>query len=376
MTRRQALLALSTATSRLPAARAAEASTVWVGTYTRNDSRGIYAIPFDRATGQLGLPKLAAEVANPSFLALDPNGRFLYAVGELSEFQGQSGGALYAFSIDRAARRLKLLNMVPSGGSGPCHLVVDASGRNVLAVHYGSGSTVVFQCKPDGSLGERTGLAQHEGSSVNAQRQSGPHAHSVNLSRNNRWAVVADLGTDEYIVYAFDAARGTIRRSSVAKVAPGAGPRHFCFHPSSRYAYGINELSSSVTAFVWDEVRGRLKEVATVSTLPPDFSGENTCAEILAHPNGRFVYASNRGHNSIAVFRVDRATGRLTLVEQTPTQGEIPRNFRIDPSGSWLLAANQNSASIVVFAINATSGKLRPTGSSARVAFPVCLKFQ
>jgi 6-phosphogluconolactonase len=340
-----------------------------VGTYTREDSKGIYSMRFDPSSGKLTPPQLAVETQNPSFLALHPNGRFLYACGEAGE------GTVNSFAIDKAAARLKLINSRPSKGSSPCHLVVDSTERNLLVVNYGTGSTIVYRVNADGSLGEETAFVQHTGSSVNERRQKGPHAHSVNLSKNNRYAVVADLGTDEFIVYAFDAAKGSLARHSAAKVKGGSGPRHFSFHPTYRFAYGLNEMGSSVTAFRWSEDRGQLDEIATATTLPSGFAGENNCAEILVHPSGKFVYASNRGHNSIAVFECNPETGTVKLVDHTPTQGEIPRNFRLTPDGKWLLAANQNSANVVVFGVNAGSGKLTPNGQTARVAFPVCVKF-
>ena len=341
----------------------------FIGTYTRGESKGIYAMRFDPAKGSLTPPQVAVETQNPSFLALHPNGRFLYACGEAGE------GTVNAFAIDRAAGTLKLLNSRPSKGSSPCHLVVDATQRNLLVVNYGTGSTIVYRVNADGSLGDETAFVQHTGSSVNERRQKGPHAHSVNLSKNNRYAVVADLGTDEFIVYAFDAAKGSLTRHSAAKVKGGSGPRHFSFHPNYRFAYGLNEMGSSVTAFRWSEDKGQLDEIATTTTLPSGFAAENNCAEILVHPTGKFVYASNRGHNSIAVFECNPETGAVKLIDHTPTQGEVPRNFRMTPDGRWLLAANQNSASVVVFALNPATGKLTSNGQTARVDFPVCIKF-
>jgi 6-phosphogluconolactonase len=355
--------------SAVPARAADPELLTFIGTYTRDDSKGIYSMRFDTGSGKLTPPQLAVETQNPSFLALHPNGRFLYACGEAGE------GTVNSFAIDRAAGKLKMINSRPTKGSSPCHLVVDATERNLLVVNYGTGSTIVYRVNADGALGEETAFVQHAGSSVNERRQKGPHAHSVNLSKNNRYAVVADLGTDEFIVYAFDAAKGSLARHSAAKVKGGSGPRHFSFHPTYRYAFGLNEMGSSVTAFRWSEDKGQLDEIATTTTLPSGFMGENNCAEILVHPTGKFVYASNRGHNSIAVFECNAASGAVTLVDHTPTQGEIPRNFRLTPDGKWLIAANQNSANVVVFAVDSSSGKLKPNGQTARVAFPVCIKF-
>jgi 6-phosphogluconolactonase len=354
---------------------AARESLVFVGTYTRGGSKGIYAYRFDHGSGKLSELGLAAEAANPSFLAIHPNGRYLYCVNELSKSPERNEGGVTAFRIDRPAAKLERLNELPSGGTSPCHLNVDATGRYLLVVNYGNGSTSVFRLKPDGSLAERTAVVQHSGSSVNARRQEGPHAHSVNLSKNNRFAIVADLGTDEYIVYRFDAQAGAITRHGAAKVKPGSGPRHFSFHPTYRYGYGVNEMGSSVSVFRWDENAGTLAELQTISTLPEGFSGINNCAEILVHPSGAFVYASNRGHDSLAVFAVDQATGRLRNLGHTSTQGKTPRNFRLDPAGEWLLAANQDSGNIVVFRVNRRAGALSPAGVEVKVPYPVCIRF-
>ncbi len=350
---------------------------VYFGTYTRGASKGIYVARMEAATSKLSEPELAAETENPSFLAIHPNKRFLYSVGELYGREGGKGGAVSAFAIDATTGKLTPLNKVSSRGTGPCHLVVDKTGRNLLVVNYGSGSTAVLPVKEDGSLGEASAFIQHSGSSVNPKRQQGPHAHSVNLSRDNRFAVVADLGLDQLLVYRFDAAKGTIEPNEppFTKVNPGAGPRHFTFHPSGKFAYSINELQSTVTAFSWDAKRGVLKELQTITTLPEGFEGENYTAEVLAHPSGRFLYGSNRGHDSIAVFAVDPANGRLKALEQVSTQGKTPRNFGIDPSGSWLLAANQNSDTVVAYRIDPRTGRLTPTGQVLKVASPVCVKF-
>lgn len=353
---------------------AAPPLTAYVGTYTRDDSKGIYALRFEPDSGKLSTIGVAAEIPNPSFLTIHPNRKFLYAVGELGEFQGERSGAVHAFSIDAAAHKLKLLNSLPTGGTSPCHLVVDKTGTNLLVVNYGTGSSAVFKLKADGALDRRSGYVQHTGASVNANRQKGPHAHSVNLSKNNKFAVVADLGLDQFIVYAFDAKAGTIAAHSAAKVAPGSGPRHFHFHPSFKTAYGLSEMGSIVSVFDWNELRGELKWRDDHSTIPDGFKGNN-CAEILVHPSGKFVYASNRGHNSIAMFPLTANGGIAAKAEQFSTQGKTPRNFRIDPSGRWLLAENQDSASIVVFAIDRNSGKLTPHGDALRVPFPVCLRF-
>jgi 6-phosphogluconolactonase len=372
-TRRQLLLSLPAAGLALRSA--AKESLVYVGTYTRGGSKGIYVYRFDQGTGKLAEIGVAAETPNPSFLAIHPNGKLLYAVNELSKFHDQPSGSVTAYEMDRTTGKLKMLNDAATGGTSPCHLVVDRTQRNLLLVNYGTGSTAVFRLKPDGSLGERSGFVQHTGSSVDERRQKGPHAHSVNLSKNERFAIVADLGTDEFIVYAFDAGAGTIARHGAAKVKPGSGPRHFHFHPTYKFAYGLNEMGSSVSAFQWDEAKGTLTEIQNITTLPAGFSGTNHCAEILVHPNGRFVYASNRGHNSLAAFAIDKAKGTLTSLGNTSTQGQTPRNFRIDPTGTWLIAANQDSGNVFVYRIDTGTGKLAPTGQEVAVPFPVCVKF-
>lgn len=350
---------------------------VYFGTYTRGESKGIYVARLHAATGKLSEPELAGETENPSFVAIHPNKRFLYSVGELYGREGGKGGAVSAFAIDPASGKLTFLNKVSSRGAGPCHLTVDKTGKNVLVVNYGSGSVAVLPVKEDGSLGEASAFVQHSGSSANPKRQQGPHAHSVNLPADNRFAVVADLGLDKMFVYRFDAAKGSIEPNEppFTKVTPGAGPRHFAFHPNGKFGYAINELQSTVTAFAWDAKRGELKEMQTITTLPKDFSGENYCAEVQVHPSGKFLYGSNRGHDSIAVFTVDAGKGALKPVEQVSTQGKTPRNFGIDPTGSWLLAANQNSDSVVTFRIDAKTGRLTPTGQVLKVAAPVCVKF-
>jgi 6-phosphogluconolactonase len=369
----------SPAGSRADAQAAEGPGTMWVyiGTYTQRGSQGIYRADFDLATGRLESPRLAAEVVNPSFLAIHPSHKFLYAVGEVGDFAGGKGGAVSALAVDPASGRLSLLNQKSSRGAGPCHVAVDRSGKFVLVANYGGGSVACLPIQSDGSLGDATSFVQHAGSSVDRQRQEGPHAHSVNLDPANRFAFVADLGLDKVFIYRFDADRGTLSANDPpwAKVAPGAGPRHFAFHPSGRFAYVINEMHSTVTALGYDADRGALETIGTVSTLPEGFSGSSTTAEVQVHPSGKFLYGSNRGHDSIAVFAIDPDTGKLTAAGHASTQGKAPRNFGIDPAGRWLLAANQDSDSIVVFRIDGETGKLLSMGPGIRVPMPVCVKF-
>jgi 6-phosphogluconolactonase len=351
---------------------------VFVGTYTGgpHNSKGLYRFDFDPATGQLTHRALAAETKNPSFLAIHPNHRFLYAVGELDSFQGKKSGAISAFAIDPKSGDLKLLNQQPSGGAGPCHLIVDKDGKHVLAANYSGGSVCVLPIDAEGRLGKATAFIQHHGAGVNKQRQEAPHAHSINLDAANCFAVVADLGLDKVMVYKYDADKGTLTANDppAADITSGSGPRHFAFHPDGRHAYVINELTSTVTAMDYDPERGVLKPMQTISTLPGDFRGETTCAEVQVHPSGKFLYGSNRGHDSIAVFAIDPETGRLTAAGHQAQDIKTPRNFGIDPRGSHLLVANQNSNSIVVFRINAQTGELKPTGIRVEVPMPVCVK--
>ncbi len=354
----------------------ASARSLWVyfGTYTSGagGSQGIYRSELDLDTAALSGPVLAAEAANPSFMEIHPSGRFLYAVSEAG-----GPGRVAAFAIDANSADLTSLNQQPSGGNGPCHLSLDHAGRNVLVANYGSGSASVIPIRPNGSLDEPTGFAQHVGSGPNRQRQRGPHAHSINVSPDDRFAFVADLGIDKIMIYRLDAEAGTITANDPAFVAlePGAGPRHFSFHSSGKYAYVVNELAGTVTVFDYDSQSGVLNTIQTISTLPSDFEGDNTCAEIRAHPGGKLLYASNRGHDSIAVYRIDPSNGTLTFVEHEMADIRTPRNFNIDPTGVFCLVANQGSDSVIVFRIDAKTGVLEPTDCKIALARPVCIRF-
>ena len=346
---------------------------VYVGTYTRGGSKGVYSYRFDPASGKLMELGVAAETPSPSFLTIHPNHNFLYAVNEVGTFKDQKSGSITAFRIDQASAQLQMLNDQATGGTSPCHLVVDRTGRNLLVVNYGTGSTAVFRLLPDGSLGERSAFVEHSGSGPNPQRQRAPHAHSVNLSKTQRYAIVADLGTDEFIVYRFDPARGSLDRHGAANVKGGQGPRHFTFDANFKFGYGLNEMGSSVSVFNWDETSGSLTEIQNIRTLPERFSGTNNCAEVQVHPSGRYLYASNRGHDSLAMFSINK--GKLSAIGHVSTGGKTPRNFRMDPSGKWLLAANQDSGNITVFRVDKASGQVTATGDEVKVPFPVCVKF-
>lgn len=350
---------------------------VYFGTYTGAKSKGIYVSRLDTVTGRLTEPELAAETKSPSFLAVHPGQGFLYAVGEMGSTDGKRDGAVSAFSIEPKTGKLKLLNSQPSGGGGPCHLSVDSKGTCVLVANYGSGSIASLPVRNDGSLGEPVSTIQHSGSSVNPQRQTGPHAHFITPDPANRFALACDLGLDKVLIYRLDAKHAELVPNDPpsASVAPGAGPRHLAFSSNGKFVYVINEMSSTVTAFAYDARRGAMTEFQTVSTLPEKFAGNNSCAEIEVHPSGKFVYGSNRGHDSIAIFAVDKKSGKLSLVENQSTQGKTPRHFAIDPTGRWLLAENQASDSVVVFAIERATGKLKPTGQVLSVSSPVCATF-
>lgn len=351
---------------------------MYVGTYTEggSTSKGIYAYRFDADTGIVSTIGLAAHTINPSFLAVHPNHRFLYAVNEVGNYEGQKSGGVSAFAIDRATGKLTFLNEVASKGADPCYITLDKTGKYVLVANYTGGSIAIFPVLDDGHLGEATAFVQHSGHSTNPQRQEGPHAHSIDLSPDNRFAIVDDLGLDETLIYRFDSTKGTLASDpAFAKSDPGAGPRHFAFHPSGKFAYVVHEMQNTVTAFDYDAADGILHPLQTISILPKSFSGENTAAEIQIHPSGKFLYASNRGHDSIAVFAIDPNKGTLTLVEYASTKGQGPRNFEIAPGGKILFAANEKADNVVVFRINQQNGRLTPTGKVLDVAQPVCVKF-
>jgi len=352
---------------------------MYIGTYTnQGGSKGIYAWRFDAAAGKFTSIGLASEAQNPSFLAAHPNGRFLYAVNEISHFQRTaSSGAVSAFAIDPATGNLKLLNQQNSLGDGPCHVTLDSKGRCAIVANYNNGSIAAYPLTSGGLLNPPVGFFQHVGSGKIPRRQDGPHAHCVAVSPDDRFALVADLGMDEVLIYRLNAATAAMQVNDpkFVKVAPGSGPRHLAFHPNGRLVYLINEMGSTIITFAYDAQTGALHELQTVSTLPADYKGQNDTAEIQVHPSGKFVYGSNRGHDSIAVFAVDPKAGTLKLVENVSTQGKTPRGFSIDPTGQYLIAANQQSNNLVVFRIDQTSGRLKPTGDVLNVLTPVAVTF-
>jgi 6-phosphogluconolactonase len=350
----------------------------FVGTYTsKTISKGIYAYRFDAKKGQLTPIGVAAEAVDPSFLAVHPNGKYLYAVNEVSNFNGEVSGAVSAFAIDAKTGALKFLNQVPTRGAGPCYVSLDKSGSFVLVANYDSGSIASFPVRGDGSLGTASGFVQHSGTGPDKERQEGPHAHWIGTSPDNRFALAVDLGLDQVIIYGFDLDKGvfTPMLSGFAKVKPGSGPRHLAFHPDGKFAYVLSEMASSVTVFSYKAKTGSFSILQTVSTLPNDYSGPKEAAEIAVHPSGKFLYTSNRGHDSIAVFAIDQKKGTLKSLGQLLTGGKTPRHFAIDPTGAYLLAENQESNNIVVFHIDLATGSVTPTGQTVDVPSPVCLTF-
>jgi 6-phosphogluconolactonase len=351
----------------------------YVGTYTtKQQSKGIYAYNFNPATGEFTSIGLVAETTDPSFVAVHPNGKYLYAVNEVGDFNGQKSGAISSFEIDRKSGKLKLLNQVSTHGAGPCYVSLDKDGRFVLVANYDGGSVTTFEIEPDGSLSLAKGFVQHSGSGADKERQEGPHAHWIGVSPDNRYALVADLGLDDVLVYKFDDVQGKLTPNSppYTQVKAGSGPRHLAFAPNGKFAYLVTEMASTVVAFSWNAEKGTLSTLQTLPMLPKDYNGVKEAAEITVHPNGKFVYASNRGSaNSIAAFKVDGAKGTLAPIGIFSTGGKIPRHFTIDPTGKFLIAANADSNNLVTFTIDESTGALTPTGKEVSVPSPQCIAF-
>lgn len=350
---------------------------VYVGTYTTGKSEGVYLYRLNLSSGELNQVAVTRGVVNPSYLTLAPSGRFLYAVNEVGDFNGKKSGAISAFAVDQGTGQLRLLNQRASLGADPCYLEVDAAGKFVLVANYNGGNVAVFPVQRDGSLGEATDIKQDEGSSVNRERQEAPHAHYIGLDATNRFAYSCDLGTDKIMIFRFDSHSGKLFSANQPwiQVKPGAGPRHLAFHPNRKHLFVLNELQSTVTSFARDSGDGRLEERQTLSTLPNDFTGTNTGAEIEVSADGRFLYCSNRGHDSIAVFAINARDGSLNSIGHEAAGGRTPRNFAIDPTGKFLLVANQNSNNVVVFRMDQRTGRPSPADQIAEVPTPVCLKF-
>jgi 6-phosphogluconolactonase len=355
---------------------ASDTARFFAGTYAKESNEGIYSLRLDLGSGAITVESAVNGITNPSYLVIDRIRGRLFSVNEVSEFEGKAVGAVTAFALYPETGKLRLVNSRATGGPGPCYVSIDSTGRFVLVANYTGGSVAVLPVQDDGSLGEASDFVQHTGSSV-TPRQEGPHAHCVVLASNDRFAYVADLGLDRVMIYQFDGRQGKLLPAtpSWAGFKPGAGPRHIAFSPDGASAYVVNELDSTLTVFAADRVTGTLEHRQTVSTLPAGFAGENFPADIHVCPSGQFVYCSNRGHNSIAGFAVNSERGIITPLLHEPTGGKWPRNFAIDPTGQYLLVANQRSDTITVFSIDPQSGALCPTGATAEVPRPACVKF-
>jgi 6-phosphogluconolactonase len=365
-----AVLAALALLAPLPTFAAMSSHLIFLGTYTRTTSRGIYAVRLDAATGTLGEVTLVAETPNPGWLAFSPDKRFLYAI---HESQAQAVG----FAVDAAHAKLTPLPAEKTpAANAPSHLAVDATGRVLLAANYREGRAEAIPIRADGTLGTPT-FIQHSGSGPNAARQEKSHVHSATPSPDNRFAIFCDLGVDKIFTYALDpaAAKLTPANPPFVATAPGAGPRHFKFGPDGRHAYAINELANTIAAYDYDAARGALTALQTVPTLPAEFKGENTTAEVRIHPNGRFLVGSNRGHDSLAVFAIAPGTGRLTPVEIVASGGKTPRNFAFSPDGTWLVCAHQDSNNLTVFRVDPATGRLARQKSEAAVPMCVCVLF-
>jgi len=359
---------------------------VFVGTYTepivfgtgkvlQGKGEGIYVFRLDETSGALEFVSKTTGIANPSYLAFDASQSFLYAVNELKAYEGQPTGTVSAFAVaESRTGKLEFLNRQITRGTDPCHVTVDNAGAHVFVANFMSGSVCVLPVHENGALGEACDVVQHRGLSIDPRRQSGPHAHSVTLDASNRYAFVPDLGLDKVMIYRFDAGRGRLEPNAMPwiETKPGAGPRHLALHPGEAFAYLVNELDSTVVGFSYGG-NGTLALQQSVSALPEGFAGESSCADIQVHPSGRFVYVSNRGHDSIAIYRINPVSGSLGYVAHEPTRGRTPRSFAIDPSGRFLIAANQDSDSLGTFRVDSRSGRLRPI-DLLQVPTPVCVK--
>jgi 6-phosphogluconolactonase len=353
----------------------ASATLAYVGTFTKGESKGIYG--FRLQTQELEVSQnitlvplgLAAETPNPAFLEIDPKRRVVFAANDLHEFEGQPSGAVSAFAVEPATGKLILLNQRPSMGAAPCFLGLDREGRNLLVTNCVGGSVAVLPVAPDGRLGPATDVVKHPGKD--------PHTHGVTLSPDNRFAFACDMGLDRLMAYRFDAEKGKLTPATPAVISmkAGTGPRHLAFRPDGRFAYVLGAKASTLTTFAYDARTGGLREVQTVSSLPESFEGTNAAAEVTVHPSGKYLYASNRGHNSVVLLAIDAEKGTLTFVEEQGTGGKTPRHFGLEPSAKHLAIANQDSNSVLVCRVDASNGRLKPSGVFATVPSPACVKF-
>lgn len=352
--------------------------TALLGTYTQGGSRGLYLVRLNGDTGALSAPELVAELPNPEFLALHPGGRLVYALTQVKNADGKSAGAVAAFALDPATGRLTLLNTEATGRGGLTHLAVDATGRMVVAASYGGGYVVSFPLQADGRLGPAASLFDQAGPlGPKSDRQNAPHPHSVTLSPDNRFAFIADLGVDRVFAYALAPETGTLalHPAGAVTIAPGSGPRHTKFSPDGKNFYVLDELDGTVTACRYDTASGVAEPFQRVSTTADDYTGRQSCSEIRLHPGGRFVYAANRGNNTIAVFARDPATGALTRLESVPTGGKNPRNFNLTPDGALLVCGHQDTDNVTVFRVDPASGRLSPTANTVTVPKAICVLF-
>ncbi len=353
----------------------AEPLLVFVGAYAGKPDEGITAYSMCDQSGKLTLTTVMGGQKNPSFVEVHPSGKFLYAVNEIGSFDGEKQGAISSYSLDSKTGNLKLLNQQPTRGASPCHVSISKDGKSALIANYTGGSVASYRIGDDGKLSPPVSFHQHEGSSVNPGRQKGPHGHAINLDPANQYAFASDLGLDKILIYKFDAKTSKLMKHGYASVAPGAGPRHFAISSNGKYAYSLNELNSTITSFAFDSKKGTLSPFQTISTLPTGYKGGNSTAEIKIHPNGKFLYSSNRGHDSIAVFKIHEKLGTLTPLQEQKTGGQTPRNFNITPNGKFLVAANQRSNDITVLKLDPETGLLTPTSHRVETPRPVCIRF-
>jgi 6-phosphogluconolactonase len=355
----------------LPMSVSAQEMCVYFGTHSSGPGIGFSMSHFNTETGVLTKPEFLIEAKEPAYFIIHPDGKHLYTCN--------SGlpGTISAYEIDPATRHLTFINQKPSGGGDPSYISLDKTGRFALAANYDGGNICIYAIEPDGSLGAQTAFVQHTGKSINPERQTHAYAHSIIVDPSNRFVLVADLGLDKVLVYRFNEKDGTLSPNDppFASVEPGSGARHVKFHPNGKWTYVIKEMGSTVTCFNWDGVRGALSEFQNISTLPEDFTGTNACAEMLIHPNGKFLYCSNRGHNSLAVFAIDQTTGRLSPIQHISTSGNTPRNFEFDPAGKWIICTNHGSNNAVVFRVNNDAGFLTQAGEPVEVPAPFCERF-
>jgi 6-phosphogluconolactonase len=350
------------------------ATVLYVGTYAAPEAAGIFIYHWDDTSGRLDLRDQVTGEANPTYLAVHPSGRYLYAVNEVPEFQGEPGGGVSAFAVQGPSGKLTLLNRRGSQGKGPCHLTTDREGRFLMVANYDSGSLALYGLEADGSLSAACHVVQHAGRGADPARQEGPHVHSITPTPENRFALSCDLGIDRVRVYRLDAGRRQLKLHGETAVSPGAGPRHLAFHPAGRHLYLLNELAATLSVHAYTPENGALAQLQTLSMLPEGYQGPNTSAAVAVHPGGRYVYGSNRGHDSIVIYEVDETTARLTLVGHEPARGKTPRDLVIDPTGSWLLAANQDSHTVVTFQIDGGTGRLSYQ-QQTEIPSPACMKF-